>query len=47
MGGAGLCDNTLMSDLLGVSRIWQVGGGTSQIQKYIMSAALRQLFKRI
>ncbi len=47
MGGAGLCDNTLMSDLLGVSRIWQVGGGTSQIQKYVMSSALRQLFKRI
>ncbi|MFX1376573.1 MAG: acyl-CoA dehydrogenase family protein [Promethearchaeota archaeon] len=45
MGGAGLCDNTLMSDLLGISRIHQVGGGTSQIQKYIMSMALRQLFK--
>ncbi|MFX0030747.1 MAG: acyl-CoA dehydrogenase family protein [Candidatus Hermodarchaeota archaeon] len=45
MGGAGLCDNTLMSDLLGISRIHQVGGGTSQIQKYIMSLALRQLFK--
>jgi isovaleryl-CoA dehydrogenase len=47
MGGAGLCDNTLMSDLLGVSRIWQVGGGTSQIQNHIMSSALRQLFKLI
>ncbi|MFX0082638.1 MAG: acyl-CoA dehydrogenase family protein [Candidatus Hodarchaeota archaeon] len=45
MGGAGLCDNTLMSDLLGISRIHRVGGGTSQIQKYIMSLALRQLFK--
>ena len=45
MGGAGLCDNTLMSDLLGISRIHQVGGGTSQIQKYIMSLALRQIFK--
>ncbi len=45
MGGAGLCDNTLMSDLLGISRIHQVGGGTSQIQNHIMSLALRQLFK--
>ena len=47
MGGAGLCDNTLMSDLIGISRIGQVGGGTSQIQKYIMSLALRQLFKML
>ena len=47
MGGAGLCDNTLMSDLLGISRIHQVGGGTSQIQKYIMSLSLRQLFKML
>jgi len=45
MAGAGLCDNTLMSDLIGISRIHPVGGGTSQIQKYIMSMALRQLFK--
>ena len=47
MAGAGLCDNTLMSDLLGISRIHQVGGGTSQIQKYIMSLSLRQLFKML
>jgi len=47
MGGAGLCDNTLMQDLLGISRIHRVGGGTSQIQKYIMSLALRQLFKML
>ncbi len=47
MGGAGLSDNTLMQDLLGISRIHQVGGGTSQIQKYIMSLALRQLFKML
>lgn len=47
MGGAGLCDNTLMSDLLGISRTWQVGGGTSQIQKHIMTSALRQMFKLI
>ncbi|MFW9865531.1 MAG: acyl-CoA dehydrogenase family protein [Candidatus Thorarchaeota archaeon] len=45
MAGAGLCDNTLMSDLIGISRIHPIGGGTSQIQKYIMSLALRQLFK--
>ncbi|MFX1573554.1 MAG: acyl-CoA dehydrogenase family protein [Promethearchaeota archaeon] len=47
MGGAGLCDNTLMQDLLGISRIHRVGGGTSQIQDYIMSLALRQLFKML
>ena len=47
MGGAGLCDNTLMQDLLGISRIHQVGGGTDQVQKYIMSMALRQLFKML
>jgi alkylation response protein AidB-like acyl-CoA dehydrogenase len=47
MGGAGLCDNTLMRDLLGISRTWQIGGGTSQIQNHIMSSALRRLFKLI
>ena len=47
MGGAGLCDNTLMSDLVGISRTWQVGGGTSQIQNHIMSSELRRLFKLI
>jgi alkylation response protein AidB-like acyl-CoA dehydrogenase len=45
MGGAGVCDNTLMHDLLGISRIQEIGGGTRQIQQYIMSYALRQLFK--
>ncbi|MFX1315718.1 MAG: acyl-CoA dehydrogenase family protein, partial [Promethearchaeota archaeon] len=45
MGGAGACDNTLMHDLLGISRIQEMGGGTRQIQQYIMSLALRQLFK--
>ena len=45
MGGAGACDNTLMQDLLGISRIQEMGGGTRQIQQYIMSLALRQLFK--
>ncbi|MHA2132113.1 MAG: acyl-CoA dehydrogenase family protein, partial [Promethearchaeota archaeon] len=47
MGGAGLCDNTLMSDLVGITRTWKIGGGTSQIQNHIMSSALRQLFKLI
>ncbi|MHA1915507.1 MAG: acyl-CoA dehydrogenase family protein [Promethearchaeota archaeon] len=47
MGGAGLCDNTLMSDLLGISRTWKVGGGTSQIQNHILSSSLRQSFKHI
>ena len=45
MGGAGACDNTLMHDLLGISRIQEMGGGTRQIQQYIMSYALRKLFK--
>jgi len=45
MGGAGVCDNTLMHDLLGISRIQEIGGGTRQVQSLIMSSALRQLFK--
>jgi alkylation response protein AidB-like acyl-CoA dehydrogenase len=47
MGGAGACDNTLMHDLVGISRIQEMGGGTRQIQQYIMSMSLRQLFKMI
>ncbi|MFX1392035.1 MAG: acyl-CoA dehydrogenase family protein [Promethearchaeota archaeon] len=45
MGGAGLCDNTLMHDLLNISRIQEIVGGSRQIQQYIMSMALRQLYK--
>ncbi len=45
MGGAGVCDNTLMYDLLGITRIQEIGGGTRQVQQYIMSLTLRQLFK--
>ncbi|NHJ23737.1 MAG: acyl-CoA dehydrogenase [Candidatus Lokiarchaeota archaeon] len=45
MGGAGVCDNTLMHDLLGVTRIQEIGGGTRQVQQYIMSLTLRQIFK--
>ncbi len=45
MGGAGVCDNTLMADLLGISRLQEIGGGTRQIQQYIMSKALRTLMK--
>ncbi|MHA1650569.1 MAG: acyl-CoA dehydrogenase family protein [Candidatus Helarchaeota archaeon] len=47
MGGAGVCDNTLMHDYLGVSRIQEIVGGTRQIQQYILSISLRQLFKMI
>jgi butyryl-CoA dehydrogenase len=47
MGGAGLCDNTLMHDYLSISRIQEIVGGSRQIQQYIMSMALRQLFKMI
>lgn len=45
MGGAGLCDNTLMHDYLNISRIQEIVGGSRQIQQYIMSLSLRQLFK--
>ncbi len=45
MGGAGVCDNTLMQDYLGVSRIQEVVGGTRQIRPYIMSMSQRQLYK--
>jgi len=45
MGGAGLCDNTLMQDLVNMSRIAEIVGGSRQIQNYVMSMALRQLYK--
>lgn len=45
MGGAGACDNTLMQDLLGISRIQEMGGGTRQIQQLLMSYALRRIFR--
>ncbi|MFX0071642.1 MAG: acyl-CoA dehydrogenase family protein [Candidatus Hermodarchaeota archaeon] len=45
MGGAGLCDNTLMHDYLNISRIQEIVGGSRQIQQYIMSMALRTLYK--
>ena len=45
MGGAGLCDNTLMHDLLNISRIQEIVGGSRQIQQYILSMALRQIYK--
>lgn len=47
MGGAGLCDNTLMHDYLNISRIQEIIGGSRQIQQYIMSLSLRRLFKRL
>ncbi|MFX1280264.1 MAG: acyl-CoA dehydrogenase family protein [Promethearchaeota archaeon] len=47
MGGAGLSDNTMMHDYLNVSRIQEIVGGSRQIQSYIMSMALRQLFKML
>jgi len=45
MGGAGLCDNTLMHDYMNISRIQEIVGGSRQIQQYIMSMSLRQLYK--
>jgi alkylation response protein AidB-like acyl-CoA dehydrogenase len=47
MGGAGLCDNTLMEDYLNISRIQEIVGGSRQIQQYVMSLALRQIYKMI
>jgi len=47
MGGAGVCDNTLMHDYIGVSRILEVVGGTKQIQQFIMSRSLRRMFKNL
>ena len=47
MGGAGLSDNTMMHDYLNISRIQEIVGGSRQIQQYIMSMALRQLFKML
>ena len=47
MGGAGLSDNTMMHDYLNISRIQEILGGSRQIQMYIMSLALRQLFKML
>ncbi len=47
MGGAGLCDNTLMHDYLNISRIQEIIGGSRQIQSFIMSRSLRRLFKNI
>ena len=47
MGGAGLSDNTLMYDYLNISRIQEIVGGSRQIQQYIMSMSLRQLFKML
>ena len=45
MGGAGLCDNTLMQDILNMTRIAEIVGGSRQIQTYILSMAMRQLYK--
>jgi len=47
MGGAGVSDNTAMEDYINISRIQEIIGGTRQIQQYIMSMALRQLFKML
>ncbi|NVM29342.1 MAG: acyl-CoA/acyl-ACP dehydrogenase [Candidatus Helarchaeota archaeon] len=47
MGGAGVNDNTLMRDLLGVSRIQEIVGGARQIQELIISRALGKIYKQI
>jgi len=47
MGGAGVSDNTMMHDYVNISRIQEIIGGTRQIQQYIMSLSLRQLFKML
>lgn len=47
MGGAGLCDNTLMHDYLNISRIQEIIGGSRQIQQFIISRALKRFFKSL
>jgi len=47
MGGAGLCDNTLMHDYINISRIQEIIGGSRQIQQFIMSRNLRNQFKNL
>jgi len=47
MGGAGVCDNTLMHDLLGISRLQEIGGGTRQVQSHILTTSLRSIFKML
>ncbi|MFW9987999.1 MAG: acyl-CoA dehydrogenase family protein [Candidatus Odinarchaeota archaeon] len=47
MGGAGLSDNTLMHDYVGISRIQEIVGGSRQIQQYIMNGHLLSLNKRL
>ena len=47
MGGAGVCDNTLMHDLLGISRLQEIGGGTRQVQSHILTTTLRNMFKKL
>jgi alkylation response protein AidB-like acyl-CoA dehydrogenase len=47
MGGAGVNDNTLMRDLLGVSRIQEIVGGARQIQELIISRALGKIYKSL
>ena len=47
MGGAGVCDNTMIYDILGVSRVQEIVGGTRQIQQYIINGAMRGLLKSL
>jgi len=42
-----LSDNTLMQEYVNISRIQEILGGSRQIQQYIMSLALRQIFKML
>ncbi|GAB4324326.1 MAG: hypothetical protein Kow0069_29900 [Promethearchaeota archaeon] len=45
MGGAGVCDNTRVRDLLGVSRVQEIVGGTRQIQQYIMTGTIESILR--
>lgn len=47
MGDAGLCDNTLMHDLINILRIQEIVGGSRQIQIYIIINALSSIFKTL
>ncbi|MBD3351434.1 MAG: hypothetical protein GF364_08100 [Candidatus Lokiarchaeota archaeon] len=47
MGGAGVCDNLMIYDILGSSRVQEIVGGTRQIQQYIMARTLESILNKV
>jgi alkylation response protein AidB-like acyl-CoA dehydrogenase len=47
MGGIGFTSETFMYELVNISRIQEIMGGSKQIQLYVISMALRSLFKQL